>query len=379
MAYKYAPYSYSKLNLFERCPFAWKLHYIDKIPETKTPALIVGDLVHRTIAEYLGHLKETGRETDLGQLKRIIPKYTCLSGQYSDEYEVYVPSMEAITLPPVDRVAIEAEVAVDAGWQGCDYWAEVAFLRGKVDLLYQPDTVSIVVVDWKTNRYLPNNGVIERDLQTRVYALLASLFVPEADEFVVELFFLRHGEPRRTTVTRDDLEKTKQWVVETARRIEAEEQWSPTPGFHCDWCSYVQRCPAAKQALETEHVPLAIATEKEAKKFTELYKMLGVVRNCIGEMLNAWVENHGGIEISGEKLDLYPVETVKWESPEQKGQLARILGEAGVPKEKIWDVFSANKTAVQRFLRQAKRKDLIEQALASGKRSVYTRFDFKKL
>jgi len=381
MGYKHAPYSYSKFNLFERCPFAWKLHYIEKIPEVKTPALIIGDLVHRSIAEYMTHLKKTGCQTDLEKLSELTRKYGRLSGQYSDEYEAYIPAMRELTLPPVEKTAIEVDVAADADWRGCDFWAEDAFLRGKVDFMYQPSEETVVIVDWKTNRYIPPEA-IERDKQTKLYALLGSLLVPDAAEFVVELFYLRYSYPRRATMTRGDLEETREWVLETVDKIESEQEWPPTPGAHCDWCSYVSRCPAAKRALgEAEDLvlPPAIETDRQAKELTELYKMLGVVRDRVGQLLKTWIEAHGGVEIAGEKLDLYPVESIQWSTPEQKGKLVTVLRQGGIAREAIWDVFSTNKTAVTSFLRREKRKKLLKEALATGERTVSVRFNFKKL
>ena len=42
--------SVSQLNLFKRCPLAWKYSYIDKIPTEPTEALRMGTLFHQSIA-----------------------------------------------------------------------------------------------------------------------------------------------------------------------------------------------------------------------------------------------------------------------------------------------------------------------------------------
>ena len=39
--------SASRLNLWLKCPSAWKLRYIDRVPEPTTASLFVGQQVHQ--------------------------------------------------------------------------------------------------------------------------------------------------------------------------------------------------------------------------------------------------------------------------------------------------------------------------------------------
>ena len=77
-------------------------------------------------------------------------------------------------------------------------------------------------------------------------------------------------------------------------------------------------------------------------------------------------------------LGFHEVETFKWETPEQKSNLAKKLLENGVNQEEIWDIFSVNKTSVCSFARKHGLKDKIEEILSTGQRHVYERFCFKK-
>jgi len=380
--YKYAPYSFSKLDLFQRCPLAWKFHYIDRIPEAKSPALIVGDLVHRMIKEYLSALQTKREASNHAIVDELLPKYVRLSGQYADEFQQYLSGIRSITLPPVEKVAIEAEVAVDTDWKAVSYDSEDTLIRGRIDLAYRIEDV-LVIRDWKTNRYIPSEQVIEKDKQTRLYALLCSAFPDAADvtEFTIELYYLRYGGTiRRARLSPDELEETKEWVLGLIEAIESEQHWEPTPGEHCEWCSYVNICDAVKKAVKVESatLPAVITSPQQAVEMARLYKVLGVVRNRLGELLKAWVEAHGPVEIAGETLDFYSVDVVRWNTAAQKAQLAKVLLDAGIERNQIWDVFSTSKSAVCSLLKKHGLTDHLEEALSTGEKSTMTRFDFRK-
>jgi putative RecB family exonuclease len=54
--------SASRLNLWLRCPLAWKLKYIDRVPDVTTPSLFIGRQVHRGL-ERLYRRRQLGLET----------------------------------------------------------------------------------------------------------------------------------------------------------------------------------------------------------------------------------------------------------------------------------------------------------------------------
>jgi hypothetical protein len=64
MVKKPASYSFSRLDLFGRCPLAYKKIYLDKIPRGTSDALITGSTVHEVVASYLEHLIKNSLATD---------------------------------------------------------------------------------------------------------------------------------------------------------------------------------------------------------------------------------------------------------------------------------------------------------------------------
>jgi len=379
--YKYAPYSYSRVSLFEQCPAAWKFRYIDKLPEIKSPNMVVGSMIHQIVEQYLKKLKEKKEHTNLTLLELLFEKAQQALPDFAEELEAYRSGVANITLPVFDKVGIEVRVALDMDFEPVRYDDVKAFLRGRIDRIYQMED-KVVITDWKTDRYLPpGKEVVEKDRQTKLYALFASAFVDEVEEFIIELYFLRYGVSRKTSITRDEIDEIREWVLETIAKIEAEREWKPTPGKYCEWCSYLNYCPAAKEAVELAESPVLPEriTPNQAVKYAQLYKMLGIVKNRLGEMLKQYVTENGRIEIAGEALDIWESETVRWITPEQKTALARVLAEAGVRREDIWELFSTSKSTVTSCLRKLKRRDLLDKALATGTVEKTSRFEFKKV
>ena len=64
MAPKKPQYSFSRLDLYEKCPHAFKTVYLDKIPRAKSEALEVGTRLHGLVADYLARLIALGQSTD---------------------------------------------------------------------------------------------------------------------------------------------------------------------------------------------------------------------------------------------------------------------------------------------------------------------------
>ena len=54
--------SASRLNLWLKCPLAFKIKYVDGVPETTTPSLFLGRIVHRGL-EYFYRRRQLGLAT----------------------------------------------------------------------------------------------------------------------------------------------------------------------------------------------------------------------------------------------------------------------------------------------------------------------------
>jgi hypothetical protein len=67
-------YSYSRIELYEKCPRAYKVIYLDKIPRVTTEALKIGTALHGLVADYLNRLIVLGHPTDWEWARGATPK-----------------------------------------------------------------------------------------------------------------------------------------------------------------------------------------------------------------------------------------------------------------------------------------------------------------
>jgi len=374
----YAPYSYSKLNLFLTCPAAFKLRYIDKVPSVKSPALIVGDLAHKAVAQYIQYLATSGQQTDQSKWDEIVKAYLRLAGEYQEELEACLSRFEFV-LPPVQKVIVEGSVALNRELSLTRFDSKDAWFRGKIDYLYFTDHAA-VVTDWKTNRYVPKQPHIEKDLQTRCYAMFAFFLKPEIEEAVVQLHYLRASKVLKARVTRQEvIDTVLPWIRETVSLLEREREWAPKPGNHCSWCEYVEKCPMNREVLTfKEEIPVSLETPEDALEVAKLYRFLGALKSRLKEKLEGWVQKNGPIELDGEVLDFHEIEKVEWPTPEHKHNLAKFLLDQGLSRSEIWEVFSISKTGLERTLKGLGRKDLIPEALETGETVSGRKFEFKK-
>lgn len=59
--------SASRLNLWLKCPLAFRLKYVDRVPEPSTPSLFIGRQVHHGL-ERLYRRRQVGLETELEEV-----------------------------------------------------------------------------------------------------------------------------------------------------------------------------------------------------------------------------------------------------------------------------------------------------------------------
>lgn len=135
-------------------------------------------------------------------------------------------------------------------------------LRGRVDRLETDEEGRVVVIDFKTGKYLPTGAAVEAHDQLGFYQLaieaggvddlLAERGAPAPGRAGgAELVQLRNAPPDTAKVQRQaPLERSGDdplWIEERVMRavsIVRDEEFTATPGDHCRWCPFQRLCPA---------------------------------------------------------------------------------------------------------------------------------------
>ncbi|MFP3869040.1 MAG: PD-(D/E)XK nuclease family protein [Desulfobacteraceae bacterium] len=140
-------YSYSRLEMHEKCPWAYKLIYLDKIPRQASEALTIGRTMHKLIADYLVRLIVQKQATDWEWAEKVTP----LHGPEDVAY-MWARFYNNFAMPPtIAKQVVERQLAFSRNWTLTDWTGPDAYFRMVTDWCFLQDNLA-VVVDWKVRR-----------------------------------------------------------------------------------------------------------------------------------------------------------------------------------------------------------------------------------
>lgn len=260
-------YSYSKLELFDKCKKQYHFNYLDpEIAPIKKQFVkprdynTRGHAVHDAITLFY-HLPV--KERTFTSLKK------CLKESWFSELDIYRE-------PPLGKVGgfrdINHERKVYAEClrmlhsffniekqdpslflvptrtikdSFSDYEKMIKPINDKVSISGKFDRIdklangNLRIVDFKTGK--SKNGIF----QLEFYKLLAELnFNVKVDE--VSYYYLSEGKIKNVNVSENKTEEIKEKVLEKINNIENSKDFSPNPGRLCDHCNYKEICPVFK-------------------------------------------------------------------------------------------------------------------------------------
>lgn len=361
-------YSFSCLDLYERCPWAYKTVYLDRFPRAKNEARETGQLLHGLVADYLNRLIATGQPTDWDWARGATPKEAL-----SDAIEMWNRFYETFALPEgLKSPGVENRLAFDASWQPCEFFSEKAYFRMVIDFHFRQDSLG-VIVDWKTNREVPQN--VSKDLQLRTYGWgLKQALYPEVQEVLLRLHFLRYGKEREIMLESQDLAEVPGELEARISTIEVDKNYDPTPGSFCGLCGVTPHCPVMSQSLAPIEV-IAPATREQAEKAASLLFTLQRMEKELTVRLKEWVKENGTIQVGDMVFGPAPVVSYDFDARE----IVHTLLDAGLDRDDVWPLLSITKTNLEKGLRKLRRADLLELVKPATPTKVSEKIDFRKV
>lgn len=231
--------SQSAMSLYRKCPYAYKIRYIDgKKPIFYAPEILdIGRYVHDAIDRYyVNHFLMEGTAKDI------------LEKSYSHLREIW-----DITLPPEDLKKAYTCLQNHALWEAKNIESGIETKplselkingEGFFGIIDYVDTIQKKVIDWKTGRkpYLS----YEYRMQAYVYkTLYQSQFEENLKHF--SFFFLFPGEWRTVSFDTEkqiqignDVEKLKNDILDSIQNEEFAKQ--PRTEKGCKYCEYKLYC-----------------------------------------------------------------------------------------------------------------------------------------
>lgn len=216
-------WSFSRYSDYRQCPLKAKLKHIDRIHEPPNDAMARGSAIHELAEKYIkGELKRFPAE-----LKQVEAELKMLKDKFKK---------------------ISQTMLVEDTWAFTKHWEETAWddwahcwLRIKLDCAHHEDDTTLVVTDWKTGRFRPdqNEDYVE---QLELYALAALLLHEHIEQVKPRLVYVDHGlvypsdEP--LIYTRKDIPKLKKLWEKRTKAMLSDKKFAPRPNDKCRWCYY---------------------------------------------------------------------------------------------------------------------------------------------
>ena len=262
----------SRLGTFTECPRRYRLTYLVRPAPPKGPPWAHNSLgagVHNALRDWwllprsrrtpaaAGSLLDAGWISDGFADERQSARWRARA---RDWVEAYVATLD----PGDEPVGVERGVAARTGRLA---------LRGRVDRIDSRDG-ELVVVDYKTGRWVPDTDDARGSLALAVYVLAVRRTLRRPCHRV-ELHHLPTGRVAGWEHTEESLARHVGRAEDTADDIEAaagalaaggdpDELFPPRTGGQCGWCDYRRHCPEG-QAAASERTPWAGLADEAAR------------------------------------------------------------------------------------------------------------------
>lgn len=214
-------WSFSALKLFEKCPYAAKLRYLDKQPgpdhsdDDKHP-LVRGTRIHLEAEEYVNGTRE--------QLPTSLKKL-------STEFEELRTAYEA------GEVKLEEEWAFDVEFEPCAWFGDTTWLRVKTDVMQFFDEHNAKIIDHKTGKKYGNE--VPHMQQGQLYAVTGFILYPKLNFIEDQFWYLDEGKTTSKIYTREKAMKFLPRFVDKGLKMTTCTNFPAKPNaMNCKFCDY---------------------------------------------------------------------------------------------------------------------------------------------
>lgn len=140
---------------------------------------------------------------------------------------------------------------------------------GKIDRIDKLPTGELEVVDYKTNKKLPDPESLKNDLQLSMYHWGASSLWKDVPEIRLTLHFLRHNQ-KISNIKISTHDELKKFILDSVEKIKISD-YKPTPSILCGWCEYLHLCDEG-QAFLSKKQDIRFVRHPESSKTKDLVK-----------------------------------------------------------------------------------------------------------
>jgi putative RecB family exonuclease len=241
----------SSFSAFKDCPLAFRFSYLDRLPQPPSAPASKGTLVHRALELLM--LRDnpdrtiTNALTDLEQARTELalhPDFADLeltddewAGFYAESAELVHKYFELEDPTRIRPIGLELRLAATIG---------TVQLRGIIDRLELDDDGELVITDYKTGSVPGERYETKRLAGVHMYAAMVEHTLGKRP-VRVQLLYLSRPEAIITTPSEQSITgvmRKTDALWSAINRACAKDDFRPSPGVLCNWCSYKTYCPS---------------------------------------------------------------------------------------------------------------------------------------
>jgi len=372
-------YSQSKLNTYRDCPLKYKFAYVDRIKTPDSIEQFVGSMVHEALQEVVDVRRKFGKTLGYDDACLIFDRKfdenlkddIVISKEYltADDYKVrghdYIEKFYEIEArrEPAEVLSVEKKVNFEVG---------PSPMIGYIDRLEKQGKV-YHIIDYKASDYPMKQAKADEDWQLAIYEMAVRDEFPDADDVVLEWFYLGRGVVVQSARTPEQLRDLEGEICSLVTEIENDTDFLPLGKNWCP-CEYEDLCQAEKErrrlkASEVEP-PMEDVVEDYARLYAEKSELKARIKELesyldeLGERLARTCTGAGAWSVEGPEHVIEVKTKVDYPIP-SKGSDVRLELEAAVRDCGFWEQMSEiNKSLVLDGLKKGRFGDRTDDVRA---------------
>lgn len=288
--------SYSQISLYDKCKFAYDLSYNKNLQQVPSSPLKKGSAVHKLIEKYQKICIDKKAKTSMVAAHQLIKQFRdnqiefmgdenffCLNEEeLQDVFEMFDNFVDNFSLDFNHQKQIEVErkfaLTTDLECVAWDDNNKDILFKGIIDLVYVSANHSVVITDYKSDRFIEPETVLVNNLQLKIYAYAMSLIYPDIKSFKVRYYYIRYNKYHEHEIHWADLEQVGFYLKQKHKTIKQTKIFEASLNKYCDWCGFKNVCPEIQKVKNLKLVDndKGIPTDKLA---SELYALEILVNN----------------------------------------------------------------------------------------------------
>ena len=242
--------SATKMSMFLQCKYKYWCNYILHRPKLPNISFKLGISVHDSlkIAGLIWKKKEKFTAYDFGKVKKMYTEIAAKEGiqdlsVYDEGMRMVLEKMRGFEVGKIVTVEDKFDVTTSDGVP----------IIGAMDKTVELNEDTLLVVDYKTSKFVYTPVEMKNDTQLSIYDIVANIKFPQYKRIILCLDYLR-SEPVYTYRTNKERKSFSQYMSAVYSEMVNLEEKDAKPALNdmCNWCDFRNECPAYIEATKSD-------------------------------------------------------------------------------------------------------------------------------